>query len=239
MAVWRERSGAAYLFRRQLHRLLWLPLLLRFSLLTSLSCSYHSNKDEEIWGRCSNTHRRQYMSYYILEADERLWTHVHAHASHLPRNCVTLSLRAFFLFARRRKKVNANVDLLPLCCACLATAACLLLMSVNTFSESALGILSKRTKQLIYEQAKKTLDFSCNALKWSVIKLWLVTAELARYSLCGLNKSNTVWKNQNTMYKLRKRPVTRSNWWLRIQGLSVWPACNCFALCPAIKAIRQ
>lgn len=141
------------------------------------------------------------MSYYIPEVDEKHCTHVHAHASHLPQNCVKLSLRTFFLWAWHRKKVNANVDLLPLCCACLATAACLLLMSVNTFSESALGILSKRTKQLIYEQAKKTLDFSCKACKWSVIKLWLVTAELARYSLCGLNESNAVRKNQHK-YKL-------------------------------------
>lgn len=90
---------------------------------------------------------------------------------------------------RHRKKVNANVDLLPLCCACLATAACLLLMSVNTFSESALGILSKRTKHVTYEQVKKTFDFSCDALKWTVIKLWWVTAELARYSRFGLNNS--------------------------------------------------
>lgn len=130
------------------------------------------------------------MSYYIPEADEKHWTHVHAHASHLPQNCVTLSLRTFLVLVRRCKKVNANGDLLPFCCACLATVAGLLLMSVNTFSESALGILSKRTKQLIYEQAEKTLNFSCKVLKWSVIKLRLMTAELARYSLCGLNKSN-------------------------------------------------
>lgn len=70
---------------------------------------------------------------------------LHAHAFHLPRNCVTFSLRSFFLFARHRKKVDANVDLLPLCCACFATAACLLLMSVNTFSESALGILKEQS----------------------------------------------------------------------------------------------
>lgn len=47
----------------------------------------------------------------------------------------------------------------------------------------------ERTKHVIYKQVKKTFDFSCDALKWTVIKLWWVTAELARYSLCGLNKS--------------------------------------------------
>lgn len=30
----------------------------------------------------------------------------------------------------------------------------------------------ERTKHVIYKQVKKTFDFSCDALKWTVIKLW-------------------------------------------------------------------
>lgn len=40
-----REAALAYLFRCQPRCLLWFPLLLCFSLLTPLLCSYHSNKD--------------------------------------------------------------------------------------------------------------------------------------------------------------------------------------------------
>lgn len=65
----------------------------------------------------------------------------------------------FIFFTQHHKEVNANVDLLPLLGACLATAACLLLMSVNTFSESALGILSKEQSKRFITKQRKHLTF--------------------------------------------------------------------------------
>lgn len=53
---------------------------------------------------------------------------------------------------------NKQADWLPFFCACLVAADCLVLMSVNTLSESALGILSKEMEK------SKSLQNKANSL---------------------------------------------------------------------------
>lgn len=82
-----REAALAYLFRCQPRCLLWFPLLLCFSLLTPLLCSYHSNKDWEIWGQHTNRDRRQYMSYHIPEAYEKA-----------PDTCGVVCMRMLFIY---------------------------------------------------------------------------------------------------------------------------------------------
>lgn len=64
----------------------------------------------------------------------------------------------YFFHISKFKTRNIPVDWFPLFWACLA-ASCLVFMSVNSLSESAFGILSKKKKNVLFLNKQSQLSF--------------------------------------------------------------------------------